>query len=223
MNIAIDGPAGAGKSTVAQIVAQRLQYVYIDTGAMYRALGWAVLEQGLPLTDESAVSRILQESQIELIRNGDGQQVIWNGKDITNLIRTPEVSNAASIVASYPSVREQMLVLQRDLAKNGNVVMDGRDIGTHVLPDAEVKIFLTASIQERAERRVAELLEKGIEANIETLKADIEERDKRDRERPVAPLCQAEDAVLVDTTGLNIEQVVNQILAICNRLGENKA
>jgi len=217
MNIAIDGPAGAGKSTVAQIVAARLQYVYIDTGAMYRALAWAILHQNLPITDESVVADTLRKSKIELIRDDHGQKVFWNGQDVTSLIRTPEVSNGASVVASYPSVRKQMLVLQRALAEQGNVVMDGRDIGTHVLPDAEVKIFLTASIQERAERRLAELLEKGVQADLETLKADIDERDKRDRERAVAPLAQADDAVLVDTTGLTIEQVVEKILSICKR------
>ncbi|MFY0543033.1 (d)CMP kinase [Brevibacillus sp. H7] len=219
MNIAIDGPAGAGKSTVAQKVAGRLEFVYIDTGSMYRALAWAVLHNGVPVDDEQAVSDLLQNNTIELQRVNSVQRVLWNGRDITEEIRTPEVSQYASIVASYGSVRRQMLVLQRKMAEQGNVVMDGRDIGTHVLPDAEVKIFLTASIRERAERRLKELLAKGHVTDLETLEAEIAERDKRDMERDVAPLRQAEDAVLVDTTGLSIDQVVDRILQICELNG----
>ncbi|WP_134683277.1 (d)CMP kinase [Brevibacillus migulae] len=220
MNIAIDGPAGAGKSTVAKIVAARLQYVYIDTGAMYRALAWAVQREGIEVTDEQAVSRLLEKNRIRLARNQQEQLVFWNEIDITSEIRTPEVSQYASIVASHGEVRMQMLALQRELAKEGNVVMDGRDIGTHVLPNAEVKIFLTASIRERAERRLAELQAKGHETSLEELEAEIAERDKRDSEREVAPLKQAEDAVLVDTSGKTIDEVVEQILEICKRMGE---
>jgi cytidylate kinase len=219
MNIAIDGPAGAGKSTVAQKVAERLDHVYIDTGSMYRALAWAVLHNDIPVEDEQAVSELLRNSRIELQRINDNQRVFWNGSDITHYIRTPEVSQYASIVASYASVREQMLSLQRKMAEQGNVVMDGRDIGTHILPDAEVKIFLTASIRERAERRLKELLAKGHQTDLAELEAEIAERDKRDMEREVAPLRQAEDAVLVDTTGLTIDQVVDRILQICERMG----
>ncbi|MBR8658583.1 MULTISPECIES: (d)CMP kinase [Bacillales] len=221
MNIAIDGPAGAGKSTVAQQVAKRLAYLYIDTGSMYRALAWAVLNNRIPIDDEAAVSELLRSSDIRLERERDSQRVFWNGQDITDQIRTPEVSQYASIVASYPSVREQMLVLQRQMAAGGNVVMDGRDIGTHVLPDADVKIFLTASTRERAERRLKELLAKGLQTDLATLEAEIAERDKRDMEREAAPLRQAADAVLVDTTGMTIEQVVEQILKICERSGES--
>jgi cytidylate kinase len=219
MNIAIDGPAGAGKSTVAQKVAARLEYIYIDTGSMYRALAWAVLHNDVPVNNEQAVSELLQNNTIELQRTHDGQRVLWNGRDITCEIRTPEVSQYASIVASYGSVRQQMLVLQRKMAEQGNVVMDGRDIGTHVLPDAEVKIFLTASIRERAERRLKELLAKGHETDLASLESEIAERDKRDMEREVAPLRQAEDAVLLDTTGLSIDQVVDRILQICESNG----
>jgi cytidylate kinase len=219
MNIAIDGPAGAGKSTVAQKVAARLEYIYIDTGSMYRALAWAVLHNDVPVNNEQAVSELLQNNTIELQRTNDGQRVLWNGRDITCEIRTPEVSQYASIVASYGSVRQQMLVLQRKMAEQGNVVMDGRDIGTHVLPDAEVKIFLTASIRERAERRLKELLAKGHETDLASLESEIAERDKRDMEREVAPLRQAEDAVLLDTTGLSIDQVVDRILQICESNG----
>jgi CMP/dCMP kinase len=221
MNIAIDGPAGAGKSTVAQQVAKRLAYLYIDTGSMYRALAWAVLNNRVPIDDEEAVSGLLRESEIRLERERDSQRVFWNGQDITDQIRTPEVSQYASIVASYPSVREQMLVLQRHMAAGGNVVMDGRDIGTHVLPDADVKIFLTASTRERAERRLKELLAKGHQTDLATLEAEIAERDKRDMEREAAPLRQADDAVLVDTTGMTIDQVVERILKICERSGES--
>jgi len=220
MNIAIDGPAGAGKSTVAKIVAARLQYVYIDTGAMYRALAWAVQREDIAVTDEQAVSQLLANNRIRLARNQQQQLVFWNEINITDEIRTPEVSQYASIVASHGEVRKQMLALQRELAKEGNVVMDGRDIGTHVLPDAEVKIFLTASIRERAERRLSELAAKGHVTLLEELEAEIAERDKRDSEREVAPLKQADDAVLVDTTGKTIEEVVEQILEICKRMGE---
>jgi cytidylate kinase len=220
MNIAIDGPAGAGKSTVAKAVASRLNYVYIDTGAMYRALAWAVLQEGIPVENEEAVASLLRQNTIRLERSGSEQRVCWNTTDITGEIRTPEVSQYASIVASYGSVRRQMLDLQRKMAEQGSVVMDGRDIGTHVLPDAEVKIFLTASIRERAERRLAELLAKGHETTLDELEADIAERDQRDSEREVAPLRQAEDAVLVDTTGRPVSDVVEQILQICKRTGE---
>lgn len=221
MNIAIDGPAGAGKSTVAQKVAGHLEYLYIDTGSMYRALAWAVHHYQLSADDESAVSKLLQNNRIRLERKQGRQHVYWNETDITDQIRTNEVSQYASIVASHASVREQMLVLQRNLAKQGNVVMDGRDIGTHVLPDAEVKIFLTASIRERAERRWKEQLAKGHQANLADLEKEIAERDQRDMNREVAPLRQAEDAVLVDTTGLTIDQVVDRILQICERTGES--
>lgn len=221
MNIAIDGPAGAGKSTVAQQVAGQLEYVYIDTGSMYRALAWAVHHYQFSIEDEPSVSELLQNNVIRLVREHGKQAVFWNDKDVTGLIRSTEVSQFASIVASYGSVREQMLVLQRNLAKQGNVVMDGRDIGTHVLPDAEVKIFLTASSRERAERRWKELLAKGIQTDLDELEREIEERDLRDMNRDVAPLRQADDAVLVDTTGMSIDQVVDRILQICERTGES--
>ena len=221
MNIAIDGPAGAGKSTVAQKVARQLEYVYIDTGAMYRALAWAVSSGQIPIGDEPAVSELLKNNKIGLVRQAGQQRVFWNELDVTDLIRSPEVSQYASIVASYGSVREQMLVLQRELAKQGNVVMDGRDIGTHVLPDAEVTIFLTASIRERAARRGKDLREQGPETDLAELEKEIEERDRRDTQREVAPLRQADDAVLVDTTGMTIDQVVDHILQICERTGES--
>lgn len=220
MNIAIDGPAGAGKSTVAKIVADRLNYVYIDTGAMYRALAWAVLYNQLPVTDEQAVVQLLKQADIQLQRTEQGSlQVLWNGEDITQQIRTPEISQMASVVASYPDVRKQMLHLQRSLAQRGDVVMDGRDIGTHVLPDAEVKIFLTASIEERARRRYEEMAAKGLEPDLEQLLLDIAKRDQRDSQRAVAPLKQADDAHVIDTTGMSIEAVVREILRVCEQVG----
>ncbi|ATO51160.1 MULTISPECIES: (d)CMP kinase [Brevibacillus] len=215
MNIAIDGPAGAGKSTVAQLVAAALQYVYIDTGAMYRALAWAVLKNGTAIEDQESVASLLQQAKIELKRTEEGQRVYWDHEDITHQIRTQEVSNYASVVASYPEVRATMLILQRDMAQQGNVVMDGRDIGTHVLPEAEVKVFLTASIEERATRRFGDLLAKGEQPDITELQKEIAERDKRDRERETAPLKQAEDAILLDTTGMPLDEVVSKILALC--------
>jgi len=220
MNIAIDGPAGAGKSTVARQVAEKLGYLYIDTGAMYRALAWAIRRHQLPVQNEAEVSRLLQDNVIRLEKDKGEQRVYWNETDVTDVIRTPEVSEYASIVASYPSVRGQMLRLQRKLAEQGNVVMDGRDIGTHVLPDAEVKIFLTASVQERALRRWKELRAKGKDAQLSDMEKEIAERDHRDMNRETAPLRQAEDAVLIDTTGIPIDQVVERILEICTRTGE---
>lgn len=223
MKIAIDGPAGAGKSTVAKQAAAKLRFVYIDTGAMYRALAWASQQEGLAAIDEQAVSTLLEKNRIKLQRDdqGDAQRVWWNEEDITTEIRTPQISQLASIVAGHPRVRALMLDLQRALAEEGNVIMDGRDIGTHVLPDADVKIFLTASIEERATRRLAELQQKGVETSLEALMEEIAERDKRDSEREVAPLKQAEDAILVDTTGRSIEQIVDQILHICQKTGES--
>lgn len=221
MNIAIDGPAGAGKSTVAKKVAGALDYLYIDTGSMYRALAWAVQHDDLPIEDEAAVSQVLREHTIQLKRIDGEQHVYWDDRDVTSWIRTPEVSQGASVVASYGAVREQMLTMQRAMATQGKVVMDGRDIGTHVLPDAEVKIFLTASIRERAERRWRELRDKGLAPDLSEMEKEIAERDQRDMNREVAPLRQAEDAVLVDTTGMTIDEVVERILEICERTGES--
>lgn len=223
MKIAIDGPAGAGKSTVAKQVAARLRFIYIDTGAMYRALAWAAAKQGIAVEDGQGVSELLGAGQIKLHRepHSEAQRVFWNDEDITAAIRTPQISQLASIVAGHPGVRTQMLFLQRALADQGNVIMDGRDIGTHVLPDADVKIFLTASIEERAMRRLAELTEKGVQTSLDELKNEIAERDKRDSEREAAPLKQADDAILVDTTGRSVEQIVEQILHICHETGES--
>lgn len=221
MNIAIDGPAGAGKSTVAQRIADRLGYVYIDTGAMYRALTLLVLEHRIDPEDEAEVVELLDETDISFRREGSVQRVTVNGRDVTEDIRTPEVSSQVSHVAQLPGVRSRMLQRQRLMAEKQNTVMDGRDIGTHVLPDADVKIFLTASVDERARRRAQELKDKGYDPDLEELRAEIERRDKIDSERKVAPLKQAEDAIWLDTTDKSIAEVVQQIANLCeNRKGQ---
>jgi CMP/dCMP kinase len=217
MNIAIDGPAGAGKSTVARLVAKQLGFTYIDTGAMYRALTLAAMEKQLSLTDELPLLHLLEQIDIRLRLCPDGQHVYIGDRDVSAAIRYPEVSRQVSFVAQHPKIRTKMVDLQRKLANQGNVVMDGRDIGTNVLPDAEVKIFLTASIDERANRRYKELLEKGHSADFEELKQEIARRDKLDSERRASPLRCAEDAFVLDSTGLVIDQVVDQIVDLCHK------
>jgi len=214
ISIAIDGPAAAGKSTVARSVAGKLAYVYIDTGAMYRALTLKVLESGADPEDELKIKDLLEMTKIELIPNGETQIVKLDGSDVTAMIRTEEISNKVSLVAKHPEVRDEMVKRQRTLAAKGGVVMDGRDIGTHVLPNAEVKIFLSASVEIRALRRYRENLEKGLHADLEQMKEDIALRDKRDSEREAAPLKKAEDAVEIDTSELRIDQVVDAIMSI---------
>ncbi|EAX46544.1 cytidylate kinase [Thermosinus carboxydivorans Nor1] len=213
--IAIDGPAGAGKSTVAQIVAERLEYTYIDTGAMYRAVTLFVLRKNISVCDVEAVSRLARESEITLAYEKGKTRVYLNGEDVSEAIRMPEVSRMVSHVALIPAVRQAMLKLQRQMAARGGVVMDGRDIGTQVLPNADIKVFLTASIEERAKRRWQELTSKGIAIDLEELKEEIACRDRMDCERETAPLIKAPDAVLIDTTGLSIEGVVQEILKLC--------
>lgn len=214
ISIAIDGPAAAGKSTVAKIIAKSLSYVYIDTGAMYRALTYVCLKQGIDVNDESSVAKVLNMIEIRFENRGDGQQVLLNGDNVTDAIRSPEVTNTVSIPAKHRLVREEMVKRQRVLGENGGVVMDGRDIGTHVLPYAEVKIFLLASVEERAQRRYLENTEKGFSSDLEKLKEEIALRDKLDSEREFAPLQKAEDAIELDTTSLSIEQVVEKIMDI---------
>ena len=213
--IAIDGPAGAGKSTVAQIVAQRLNYIYIDTGAMYRGVAWKVLRDGLTANDRAAIVDIAKHIKIKLSYIDGKTKVFVDEYDVTNAIRDPEVSRMVPEVAQFEIVREAMVALQRQMAVQGGVVMDGRDIGTHVLPNADVKIFLTASIEERAERRWRELTDKGFQISLEELMQEIADRDKKDCEREISPLIQATDAILMDTTTLSIEEAVVGILAIC--------
>ncbi|KAA6455079.1 (d)CMP kinase [Bacillus atrophaeus] len=214
LSIAIDGPAAAGKSTVAKIVAEKRSYVYIDTGAMYRAITYVALKESADLTDEKMLSELLKKTTIELITSKEGQKVLVNGNDVTEDIRKDEVSNQVSIVAKHRSVREEMVRRQQLLGDKGGVVMDGRDIGTHVLPNAEVKIFLLASVEERANRRFEENVKKGYDVNYETLIEEIARRDKLDSEREVSPLRKADDAVEIDTTSLSIDEVAGRILEI---------
>ncbi|CUH96235.1 Cytidylate kinase [Propionispora sp. 2/2-37] len=214
--IAIDGPAGAGKSTVAQIVAQRLGYIYIDTGAMYRAITWQVIQANLNTQDIVAIGGLAATSQIDLQYTKQGQLIVLaNGQDVTAKIRTPEVTAMVAELSQIAAVREALLKLQRNMAGSGGVVMDGRDIASRVLPNADVKIFLTASIEERARRRWVELKAKGYAVDLEDLSKEIAERDKKDYERENSPLVQTKDAILVDTTALTIDETVNEILKIC--------
>lgn len=203
--IAVDGPAGAGKSTVSKIVAARLGYTYIDTGAMYRAVALKVLQSGKSVED------VTGDIEIKLDESG---KVFLDGREVTKEIRTPEVSRGASDVAKSGVVRKRLTELQRDMARLGKVIMDGRDIGTQVLPNADLKIFLTASVEERARRRFEELKAKGLTVDLAQIEKEISLRDKQDSEREIAPLAQAEDAVLLDSTSLTIEEVVAKILSL---------
>ncbi|ARO63974.1 (d)CMP kinase [Bacillus cereus] len=214
ISIAIDGPAAAGKSTVAKVVAKELSYVYIDTGAMYRTLTYAALEQKVDIENEEQLMEVVKNVNIEFQQGENTQLVFLNGQDVSEVIRTPDVTNRVSIVAKHRLVREEMVRRQQELAKKGGVVMDGRDIGTHVLPDAEVKIFMLASVEERAERRHLENLNKGFDSNLEQLKEEIAQRDNLDSEREVSPLKKADDALELDTTSLSIEEVVQKIMSI---------
>lgn len=219
LRIAIDGPAAAGKSTVAKIVAGKLSYLYIDTGAMYRSLTYKALSSNVDLHDENALNQLLSETTIELEPSEVGQLVFLDGNDVTDEIRQASVTNSVSHVAVHSGVREEMVKRQQLLAKEGAVVMDGRDIGTHVIPDAEIKVFLLASVDERAQRRHEENLSKGYPSDLEQLKGEIARRDKIDSEREVAPLKKAEDATEIDTTSLSISEVVDQIMLLVERKG----
>lgn len=213
ISIAIDGPAGAGKSTIARRVAQKLGYLYVDTGALYRAIALHMLRAGKnPASPEEVIPQ-LKAVEVSLRYVEGEQQVLLGAENVSESIRTPEVAAAASKVSAIPRVREFLLSLQRDIAEQNDVVMDGRDIGTVVLPHAQVKIFLTASLEERARRRWKELLEKG-SADFGTVLADVKKRDEQDSTRAIAPLAQAADAVLVDTTGITLEQSIDRMLAV---------
>lgn len=216
--VAIDGPAGAGKSTVAKLAAKELGYTYIDTGAMYRAVAWKTLQRKADVTD-ALILGVVKDIDVRLAYKDGVTQVFVDGQEITGEIRTPEVSHIVSQVAALGPVREKMVDLQRQMATEGGVLMDGRDIATHVLPNADVKIFLTASIEERAQRRWKEMKEKGYDMSLEELQKDIAARDKADSEREISPLVQADDATLLDTTGLSIDEVVARILAMCSEAG----
>jgi len=216
ISIAIDGPASSGKSTVAKIIAKNHRFIYIDTGAMYRAITFAAIEHGVDFGDESGLVELIKENPISFETSENGQNVLLNGVDVTQDIRQNQVTNNVSVVAAHELVREKLVERQREFAQTGGVVMDGRDIGTVVLPDAQVKIFLIASVDERAERRYKENIEKGIETNLEQLKEEIQKRDYLDTTRKASPLVKAADAREVDTTGMSISEVVATIETIAN-------
>ncbi|MBQ3853112.1 MAG: (d)CMP kinase [Anaerovibrio sp.] len=212
--VAIDGPAGAGKSTVAQLAAKELGFTYIDTGAMYRAVAWKSLQQNQPVTDE-LINEVVKDIDIVLDYKDGKTRVFVDGTEVTSAIRTPEVTGIVSQVAALGPVRERLTDLQRKMATEGSVIMDGRDIATNVLPNADIKIFLTASIEERADRRYREMKAKGYDVDLKKLQAEIAARDKADSEREISPLVQAEDAELLDTSDMSIEEVVKAILQRC--------
>lgn len=209
VNIAIDGPAGAGKSTVARKLAEKLSFVYIDTGAMYRALTWKAQKENISYNDENKLAELLKNMKLELKNGAEGPEIFVDGKNITREVRDPDVTNNVSYVARHGAIRSQMVEKQQELAASGGTVMDGRDIGTAVLPDASVKFFLNATVEERAERRHQEQISKGIPSDLEVLREQISLRDKLDTEREVAPLLKAEDALEIDTTYMSIEEVVS--------------
>lgn len=213
--IAIDGPAGAGKSTIAKRVAKEKGMIYVDTGAMYRAMAYYLLKQGINSGDAVAVERECEGARIS-ISYENGEQVVWlNGENVNGMIRTEEVGQMTSDVSKYPKIRERITLLQKELARTNDVVMDGRDIGTCVLPDADVKVYLTASVEVRAERRYRELTEKGECCDLEQIARNIEARDRQDMTREISPLKQAEDAVLVDSSDMTIDEAVEAILNLC--------
>ena len=214
ISVAIDGPAAAGKSTVAKIVAEHYSYVYVDTGAMYRALTWKAQQLNVDVNNERELYGLLLNTNVELQPSQTGQLVFVDGRNVTEEIRTAEVTNSVSAVAKHGLVRQEMVKIQQSFGKDGGIVMDGRDIGTHVLPFAELKIFLIASVDERANRRHTENLKKGFPSDLETLKNEIAARDKFDSEREVAPLQKADDAIEIDTTSLNINEVAGRIISL---------
>ena len=213
--VALDGPAGAGKSSIAKRAAKELGFIYVDTGALYRTIGLAASRAGVEPVDSPEVDALLEKITVELTFNDKGEQVVLlNGEDVSGEIRTPEASMTASKISAIPNVRAYLLDLQRDMAKTNDIIMDGRDIGTVVLPDAQVKIFLTASPEARAGRRYKELIEKGMSVKYEDILSDVIERDYNDTHRKTAPLKAAEDSVTVDTTELDFEQSVNAIISV---------
>ncbi|MFC9776035.1 (d)CMP kinase [Paenibacillus chitinolyticus] len=223
-NIAIDGPAGAGKSTIARKVAGELGFVYVDTGAMYRAVTWKVLQDGVNPLDTEAVARTAAGLKIELVPGPDGQLVFVDGRDVSSDIRTKLVTDQVSQIAAIAEVRELLVDKQKQMAASKGIVMDGRDIGTHVLPDAEVKVFLTASVRKRAERRFQEVQGTAMATTLEEMEKDIARRDMLDEGREVSPLVQAADAVMLDSTDLTIPEVVESILEMCRmRTGGERA
>ena len=214
-NVAIDGPAGAGKSTIAKRIARRLGYIYVDTGAMYRAMAYYLIQNQVDAADQEAIAAACQHADISICYQDGEQVVLLNGENVNAYLRTEAVGNMASVSSVVPEVRKKMVELQQKLARETDVVMDGRDIGTVVLPDADVKVYLTASVETRAKRRFLELQEKGEPADLAKIAADIEDRDYRDMHRDISPLRQAEDATLVDSSDMTIDQVVERILELC--------
>ncbi|MBR1635144.1 MAG: (d)CMP kinase [Lachnospiraceae bacterium] len=219
INIAIDGPAGAGKSTIAKGLAKRLGFVYVDTGAMYRTLALYFVENGIALDDEAAIEAALPAVSVRIAYQDGTQHIFLNDRDVSGEIRREEIGNAASATSGYPEVRKKLLALQRDLAAESDCIMDGRDIGSFVLPDAQVKIYLTASVVTRAKRRFDELAEKGESPKLSEIEADIAKRDEQDMNRAVSPLVQAEDAVYLDTSAMDIPEVMAEIERIARDKG----
>ena len=214
-NVAIDGPAGAGKSTIAKLVAKEKGYIYVDTGAMYRGLAIHFLDKGIQPQETEKVIEACKDAEVTIAYEDAVQHVYLNGKDISSRLRNEEVGNMASVTSAIPEVRKKLLELQQNLAKTQNVIMDGRDIGTCVLPHADVKVYLTASVETRDKRRYKKKKKKGEDCNLEEIAHDIEERDRRDMTREIAPLKQAEDAVLVDSSDMTIAEVVKTIVDLC--------
>lgn len=215
-NVAVDGPAGAGKSTIAKLVAKEKGYIYVDTGAMYRGLAIHFLKKGISPEDKEAVAKACIDADVSIVYENGVQQVYLNGENITGMLRTEEVGNMASKTSAIPAVREKLLELQKTLAREKDVIMDGRDIGTNILPNADVKIYLTASVETRAKRRYDELASKGESCDFDEIAQDIKERDERDMTREIAPLKKAEDAILVDSSDMTIDEVVSKICSFCN-------
>ena len=214
-NVAIDGPAGAGKSTIAKRVAKEKGFIYVDTGAMYRGMAIYFLEQKISPDEKEEIAKACQNAEVSIAYENGEQQIYLNGKNVTALLRKEEVGKMASISSAIPEVRQKLLSLQRNLAKEKDVVMDGRDIGTNILPDADVKVYLTASSRTRANRRYLELREKNVDCNLDEIEGEIIARDERDMNREIAPLKQAEDAILIDSSDLSIEEVTEKILELC--------
>lgn len=215
-SIAIDGPAGAGKSTIAKVIAKKLNFIYVDTGAMYRAMGLLFLQTGVNMESQEAVEEACSKAKISIRYENGEQIVVLNDENVNGLIRTEEAGKMASTVAKNSAVRMKLVELQRELASTTNVIMDGRDIGTHVLPNANLKVYLTASSLERAKRRWTELTNKGVTCSLEEIEQDIIARDEQDMNREISPLCQAQDAILLDTSFMNIEEVVDAIIQLYN-------
>ena len=218
-SIAIDGPAGAGKSTIAKKIAKELRFIYVDTGAMYRAMALFLIRNGVAPDEKEKISVMCKLANVTILYE-DGEQQVWlNGENVTGLLRTEKVGNMASSSSVHPDVRIKLVELQRQLAAKSDVVMDGRDIGTHVLPDANLKIYLTASSQVRAQRRYDELVAKGEECDLDKIELDIMERDTRDMTREISPLRQAEDAILIDSSDMTIDEVVETVVKLCFESG----